>query len=87
MYTWLKTFTLCIPVGDWLPGSGDLPKRVLCNYLEDVASGMDFRGPASACALESENTLWFTFIYEQDFEMFRQEVSDIWNQGEWLIHD
>ena len=87
MYTWVTTFTVKISVREWMPDASELSKRVLLNYFKDVASGKDFRSGVTACAMESSPALWFTFEDYSDFVDFTNELTALWNDGEWLSYD
>jgi hypothetical protein len=87
MFSTQQTFTLIISVKIWMGSDNGTEKIVLLNFLEDIASGMDFEGQATATAMTTSNNLWFTFDNQHDFFLFRDEVSALWNDGAWLAHD
>lgn len=82
-----RTFTVSVDVFQWMKSTSEASKLMLCTYLEDVAESLDFRQAATACALHSQATLWFTFANEHDAADFRAVIDQIYNLGGWLIND
>jgi len=87
MFERCTTFSLIVNPRLWGMGGDELVKRVFLNYLEDIASGMDFAGPATAAILVTTGNLIFTFLDAHDLELFASEVESLYNEGEWLSND
>lgn len=79
----METFTVVVHVYAWMHSESDASKQLLLSYLEDFASGMDFRNHATACALAESPTLWFTFCTEPDANDFKTAIENLYRIGGW----
>lgn len=83
----MGTFTVMVPVYEWMKSESDPSKQLLLNYLEDIAESMDFRNQATAAAMQDSPSLWFTFASEEDANDFHYAINTLYNLGGWLSND
>lgn len=83
----IPTFTVTIDVFAWMQSTSDASKQLLLAYLEDLSSSMDFRHVATAAAISSTPTLWFTFADEDDAADFEHMIDMLYRAGGWLVND
>ena len=85
MRPWTKfvTYTVRVDCKEWLHGSSEPTKNLLLSFLVDIASGLDLHGTQTACALDNDTALWFTFSRDEDRQQFETALEEIW-QDHWL---
>jgi len=83
----MQTFTVAVAVYEWMHTEQKASALLLLSYLEDIAESLEFRNTATACALQSEPMIWFTFSSEEDANDFQTVIESIYNLGGWLAYD
>jgi len=83
----MQTFTIAVPVIEWMKSEQKASTLLLMSYLEDISESLEFRNTATACALDHAPMLWFTFASEDDANDFQTVINEIYNLGGWLIND
>lgn len=87
MFNSMETFTVVVHVYAWMHSESDASKQLLLAYLTDIADSLEFRNHATAAALVTSPTLWFTFVCEDDAKDFRAVIEQIYKIGGWLAND
>lgn len=82
-----QTFTIGVPVYEWMKSEKPASKALLLSYLEDIAESMEFRNTVTACAIQNAPMLWFTFASEEDAKDFQYLINELYNHGGWLAND
>lgn len=78
------TFTVAIPILAWMGSVDQASMTLLASFFEDIAEGLPLRGTATSCLIDGKHELWFTFLHEEDKNLFLETVQSIW-LNEWTV--